>query len=291
MSRYLVLLSTLGIALADYNPWLPVDATVTKVVSRTAYVCPCDDSTSYGSDWNVWESSTTGVSGTTKTDDKSYTTATPYTYSTPDAYTVPSGYSSVCYTNMGSSPAPYSTTWSNSYTDCASTVTSTVNATVTSATTSTVLSTTTTTVIQSTNTLTSTQTATSTSTATVTVTTVVATVTTTTTSTSTNLIPASSGFVPVQSSLPGSSYSGSGGADPIAKRHEGAVRLGRADQPISNGTSPFLGYPNGVSCVAFTSANCSSVATTVTSTQTVSAATTLTSIVTATTAINATATT
>ena len=162
-------------------------------------------------------------------------------------------YSSKCYTHMATTRhSPVRTTWSTDYTKCTSTKTSTVTTTITPS---------------------------------------QGTITTTTTVTvntdSTSTVPAPATFLPVQDTLPGSSYSGSGGADPIAKRgvlHARAhARAQSKSKPKPSGHNIFKWqYPQGVNCWQWRpSPKC--ITTTVTSTTTKTAATPISSTVTSTT--------
>ncbi|KAF2486892.1 hypothetical protein BDY17DRAFT_332177 [Neohortaea acidophila] len=81
-------------------------------------------------------------------------------------------------------------------------------------------------------------------------------VTASTTYTSTSTVPASAGFVPVQSSLPGSTYSGSGGADPVAKR-----------DTLDHSNLDAQKYVVGVECHVWKPGHCVQTVTTVTSTK------------------------
>lgn len=151
------------------------------------------------------------------------------------------------------------------YYECTSTETDTVTSTTTPAQpTSTVTTTITSTSTAPTTTNTATSVVTLTSSVTTTTTnTVTATATATTTVSVASIIPAPAAYTPVQSSLPGSTYSGSGGADPIAKRGRPSIR----DEEASNfkpGFSPQR-YPDGIMCyTSQQSSTCTAATTSVT---------------------------
>lgn len=203
----------------------------------------------------------------------------------------PPARSATCYTSMVANPALWNTatTTSVSYYPWTSTKTSTITVTVTP-TRSTLITTTTVTNTSTAPVMTSTATSTITDTST-TISTETDVTSTTTVSTSvvygTSTIPAPAGFIPVQSSLPGLSYSGSDGAVP-GKRS--LLRVARSN-PIgytdarntTSGISPRL-YPAGVQCYQpQPSPKCSSIVVSITTTVTASPlpATTSTATVTA----------
>ncbi|KIX93144.1 uncharacterized protein Z520_11201 [Fonsecaea multimorphosa CBS 102226] len=146
--------------------------------------------------------------------------------------------------------------------------------------TSTITATTTTTVTAPTSTDTATSTSTETDSTTST-----STATTTTTSTfssvATTTSAAPAGFIAIQTSLPGSEYSGSGGADPIAKRDVDVhMEVGRdTTRPKPSGLleKSWQSYPMGVTCYAWTHTTCKASTTTLTVTSTVQPSTTVTS--------------
>src|ERR1700761_982092 len=121
--------------------------------------------------------------------------------------------STLCYTKMATTPAVWRTTtsWTTHYTPCTSIATVTVTKTSTPSqgtSTSTVVTTTTSIGPTVTDTATSTLTETNTQ-STTTTSTVSTTTTTTTTSSVASTVPAPVAFIAVQTSLPGSTYSGS----------------------------------------------------------------------------------
>ncbi|OAP64913.1 hypothetical protein AYL99_00885 [Fonsecaea erecta] len=170
--------------------------------------------------------------------------------------------STLCYTKVATTPALWRTTtsWTTRYTPCTSTATVTVTKTSTPSqgtSTSTVVTTTTSIGSTVTDTATSTLTVTNTE-STTTTSTVSTTTTTTTTSSVASTVAAPVGFIPVQTSLPGSTYSGNGGGSPVSKKrdlvHEALapksnVERGAQIPPHGPGISPNQQRnPQGVTC-------------------------------------------
>ncbi|KIW32061.1 uncharacterized protein PV07_03635 [Cladophialophora immunda] len=170
--------------------------------------------------------------------------------------------STLCYTKMATTPAVWRTTtsWTTHYTPCTSTTTVTVTKTSTPSqgtSTSTVVTTTTSIGPTVTDTASSTLTVTNTQ-STTTTSTVSTTTTTTTTSSVASTVPAPVAFIPVQTSLPGSSYTGSGGSSPVSKKrdlvHEALVPKSNVEPsaqipPHGPGISPNQQrIPQGVTC-------------------------------------------
>ncbi|OQV05112.1 hypothetical protein CLAIMM_09905 isoform 2 [Cladophialophora immunda] len=204
-----------------------------------------------------------------------------------------------CYTKMGPSSGLWNaaTTWSTRYQLCTSTLTSTATATLTPvASTSTITVTSTATITGSTSFSTAIQTTTVTSTTDSTTTTDTTTTTTTiiTLSASTTTVAAPATFTPVETSLPGSTYSGSGGPDPISKREAkawGSSSSSNKEILSQPGLSEWR-YPQGVVCHLSVSETCSTKTTITTSTITATAETvTSTSTSTTTTTVNPSGTT
>ncbi|KIX97497.1 uncharacterized protein Z520_06949 [Fonsecaea multimorphosa CBS 102226] len=170
------------------------------------------------------------------------------------------------------------TTWSTRYQPCTSTLTSTATATLTpAASTSTITVTSTATITGSTSFSTAIQTTTVTSTTDSTTATDTTTTTTTTTtlSISTSTVAAPATFTPIQTSLPGSTYSGSGGSDPISKREAkaGGSRDSSNKAMLSQPGLSEWRYPQGVVCHQSVSETCSTKTTITTSTITATAKT------------------
>lgn len=88
-------------------------------------------------------------------------------------------------------------------------------------------------------------------------------------------------FIPIQTSLPDSSYSGSGGADPLAKRDlDVSVSIGDGSKAKQQG---YLGiskehYPKGVTCYKWTGGKCVHKVTTMKTTTMITPSTTVSSI-------------
>jgi hypothetical protein len=101
------------------------------------------------------------------------------------------------------------------------------------------------------------------------------TTTSTVTSDTTSTVPASASFTPIQTSLPGSTYGGSGGPDPVSKRD-----LGISLNPRSSKNSLILGksYQQGVQCYRWAHKKCTTTTTTVTSTVVEATSTSLTTV-------------
>ncbi|OAP55337.1 hypothetical protein AYL99_10310 [Fonsecaea erecta] len=182
------------------------------------------------------------------------------------------------------------TTWSTIYNPCTVTLTSTTTKTLTpaaSTSTTTITSTATTTLSTSFSVITQTSTTTTTSDTTTITSATTTTTTTVTSSSSTSTVAAPATFTPIQTSLPGSTYSGSGGSDPVSKREAKpgpGPRPGRQNQPGSQGGFSQWRHPQGVTCQIWVPGTCSTTVTTVTSTVT-GTATTVTSTSTTTTTI------
>lgn len=181
------------------------------------------------------------------------------------------GTSTRCYTKMGTTSGLWNTatSWTTRYIPCTITSTSTATTTLTLApTTATITVTSTGTTVGSTSFSTVIQGTTSTSTVDTTTTTVTTTTTTTTStvfSTSTTTVAAPATFTPIQTSLPGSTYSGSGGSDPISKREVKARH--HREQSSGLGLCQWH-YPQGVTCHHWVPEKCSTTITTTTLTVT-----------------------
>ena len=168
-------------------------------------------------------------------------------------YGSPGAEHTLCYTRMGRHPALGSikTTWSTHYTDCCTTTAAaTVKTTYTPRTTYTQI-------IKHTHTVyapTYVSVATHTSTSTITSTTVSVSVSVVTAPASTvsftSTVPATPGFTPVQSSLPDSTYGGSGGGSPVEKRGGSSGSKPKSPSYQPKGSSGFKShkYRQGVTC-------------------------------------------
>ncbi|KAF2483727.1 hypothetical protein BDY17DRAFT_353822 [Neohortaea acidophila] len=173
-----------------------------------------------------------------------------------------------CYTTWGKGAVPYHTDWSTKYTPCTSVVTSTkTKARTLPPSTSTVTHTVTTVTTATTSTETDTATNTITDTVTNTNTETDTTTTVSTSTTATSTVATSPGFLPVQSTLPGSSYSGSAGPDPVVKREPEPAAMVEARKPSGQALVGFNRnlHPHGVNCIQQTHSSCAKTTRTVTS--------------------------